>query len=282
MIQRTPFMLSDYKGTLRSIYYKLPVAHRFLIRRILYLPYDLATYRRRKQQNCPPKGMVFVGGGDFVQTGARLAGRLVEQCNLNEASTVLDIGCGIGRIAVPLTSLLGVHGRYDGFDVVETGIRWCKKHISTKYPQFNFMHVHIANDLYNAEGQHAGSFTFPYPNSTYDIACSFSVFTHMLPEEVSRYLQESYRVLKSGGYLYATFFINNDYASFPKDFTFPYVFNGYALMDTKITSANVLYDKAYLLQMIEASGFRLHNEVAGRWNNVHGIDLQDALILVKP
>lgn len=281
-VQRTPFMLSDYKGILRSLYYKLPVGHRFLIRRILYLPYDWATYWKRKQQNCPPKGMVFVGGGDFIQTGARLASRLVEHCNLNETAAVLDIGCGIGRIAVPLTSRIGAGGRYDGFDVVETGIDWCQKHISVKYPQFNFLHVRIANDLYNAEGQQAGSFTFPYPNNTYDIACSFSVFTHMLPDGVSRYLQESYRVLKPGGRLYATFFINNEYAAFPKEFNFPYAFKRYALMDTKITSANVLYDRAYLLDMIEASGFRLHNEVVGRWNNVHGSDLQDALILVKP
>ena len=37
---------------------------------------------------------------------------------------VLEIGCGIGRMAVPLTQYLST-GTYDGIDVVADGINWC-------------------------------------------------------------------------------------------------------------------------------------------------------------
>ena len=51
---------------------------------------------------------------------------------------VLDIGCGVGRIAIPLTGYLGGGGQYDGFDVVPGGIAWCEKNISIPFPHFRF------------------------------------------------------------------------------------------------------------------------------------------------
>ena len=56
----------------------------------------------------------------------------------------------------------------------------------------------------------AGS--FPYPDGSFDFAIATSVFTHLMPDDVSHYLQEIARVLDRGGTLFATFFIVDEFA----------------------------------------------------------------------
>ena len=110
-------------------------------------------------------------------------------------SSVLDIGSGIGRIAIPLTSFLE-KGLYEGFDIMKPGIRWCQRNISTRFPHFKFIQVSLANDLYRNSGDAAAKFVFPSANDQFDLAIATSVFTHMLPEEVIQYVEEIHRVLK--------------------------------------------------------------------------------------
>ncbi|MFC2521093.1 MAG: hypothetical protein ACFNUF_05155, partial [Tannerella sp.] len=50
----------------RRIYYRLSPRGRLLLRRIYYLPADLF---RRRDAMIPPRGMIFVGSGDFVRQG---------------------------------------------------------------------------------------------------------------------------------------------------------------------------------------------------------------------
>src|SRR3954449_7001321 len=64
----------------------------------------------------PPRRLQFVGAGDFVATGDEFLGHLVALADLTPQSDVVDIGCGIGRIARPLAHFLTT-GTYAGFDV---------------------------------------------------------------------------------------------------------------------------------------------------------------------
>ena len=54
---------------------------------------------------------------DFTRTGEDQVDFLTEFCGLQADHQVLDIGCGVGRLAVPLTRKLGPRGGYQGFDV---------------------------------------------------------------------------------------------------------------------------------------------------------------------
>jgi ubiquinone/menaquinone biosynthesis C-methylase UbiE len=110
---------------------------------------------------------------------------------------VLDIGSGIGRVAIPLTEYLSEEGRYEGFDVVEKGVQWCQTHITRQFPNFQFQYIPLNNDLYRSDGQDATQFSFPYPDDQFDLIVVNSVFTHMLPEEVDNYLGEIRRVLET-------------------------------------------------------------------------------------
>ncbi|HMP28636.1 MAG TPA: class I SAM-dependent methyltransferase, partial [Saprospiraceae bacterium] len=103
-------------------------------------------------------------------------------------SSILDIGCGIGRIAIPLTSYLNEEGSYNGFDIVKEGIDWCTKNINHRFSNFTFLHIPLQNELYNLSTKVKSSLlTFPYISDHFDLVIATSVFTHMMPEDVENY-----------------------------------------------------------------------------------------------
>ncbi|MFM2387776.1 MAG: hypothetical protein RL660_2533 [Bacteroidota bacterium] len=241
------------------------------MRRVLYLPYDLLTYQSRKAKGIPPKGLVYTGGGDFEAVGANVVKMLVEKHGLQPQHALLDIGSGIGRIAIPLTKVLS-EGKYCGFDVVQTGVDWCTKNISNKHPHFVFSYVELNNDLYRNDGQSADQFRFPYEDESFDFAVANSLYTHMMPAEVQHYYTELFRVLKPGGKCYATFFTvpttqPEQYTSNPA-FKFSVQAENYRLMDGEVTAANIAFDETYLrTTIINPQQFDIVYTSYGYWRN---------------
>jgi SAM-dependent methyltransferase len=167
----------------RFLYYLLPASLRLFARRLYFLPIDTFDYLTGKRPDgVPPRGKIFIGHGDYVKVGERYLTNFKELCGLKPDHAVLDIGCGIGRMAVPLTRYLNEKGSYDGFDIVKSGIDWCNKHIATKYPNFRFQYTGLYNQLYNTSDKvDASNFIFPYTNAKFDFVFLTSVFTHMMP-----------------------------------------------------------------------------------------------------
>ena len=197
--------------SLRRLYYNIPPRWRYLARKLYYLPVDtLETITGKRNNMVPKKGDTFIGSGDFVKQGEHQCDLLRKYTCIDPGCRVLDIGCGIGRTAVPLTAFLNSQGSYEGFDVVKKGIDWCNKHISGKFKNFHFTYVPLNNDLYNTHAEKADTFRFPYKESEFDVAFLFSVFTHMQTHEIGNYLNEIQRTLKPGGMCLATFFIYSD------------------------------------------------------------------------
>jgi hypothetical protein len=142
----------------------------------------------------------FVGGGDFYFVGLHIFAHLIKYAGLKPTDHILDVGCGIGRIAYPLSRYCSREARYEGFDVWEAGIEWARNHIASRRPNFNFQKVDLFNKLYNPSGQlSASDFTFPYEDQSFDVVFLSSVFTHMNAEEVRGYPKEIHRVLKPEG-----------------------------------------------------------------------------------
>ena len=154
--------------------------------------------------------MDFVGGTAFEPIGKEFKKYFVELGGLKPDQKVLDVGCGIGRMAVPLTGYLSLEGGYWGFDIVKMGIKWCQNRITPKFPNFHFVHSDIYNRHYNSKGKiQAREFRFPFEDNFFDFAFLTSVFTHMLPPDLEHYLAEIARVLKPGGTCFITFFLLN-------------------------------------------------------------------------
>lgn len=171
---------------------------------------DLAdALRGRRDPRVPPRWMGLPsqmrGVGDlFVE---RI---LVGQAALEPTDRVLDIGCAVGRMAIPLTDRLG-SGSYEGFDVDRRSIRWAQRKITPRHPSFRFQVIDAENALYNPGGEaDAAALRFPYEEDEFDLAFANSLFTHLPPNQTIHYLAEAARVLRPGGRLVSSFFLIDD------------------------------------------------------------------------
>jgi SAM-dependent methyltransferase len=142
--------------------------------------------------------------------GERLVRALAGAGGLGPNGDVLDIGCGPGRVAAPLTRYLSAEGRYEGFDVVPKSVRWCRRRIHQRHPNFNFQLANLHNRQYNPGGAVAAEeYRFPYPDGSFDAALAASLFTHLQPFESEHYLREAARVLRPSGRLLSSWFLLN-------------------------------------------------------------------------
>ena len=215
----------------------------------------------------PPVSKTFVYGvdPDFKVIGAEFLKHFTDLGGLKPNHKVLDIGCGIGRIALSLTGYLSREGEYRGFDIIRDGITWCRENITPRYPQFHFEAIDIYNRTYNPRGKRsAADFKFPYHDDYFNFVYTTSVFTHMLPADMENYLAESARVMKRGGRCMHTFFLINDdalclMAQGAAIFNFIYKREGYLTVSKIEPEKAVAYDepciralyKKYQLKIIE-------------------------------
>jgi len=146
----------------------------------------------------------------FLDWGKFEFDRLVKYGNMTENSSVLDLGCGCGRIALHCTDYLK-KGSYEGIDTLKTLIDWCKQNI--QYSNFKFSHIDVHSERYNLGGIQASKVSLPFEDNSFDLVFAISLFTHMFQADMSRYFKEVARILRPSGRLYATYFFSRDSTS---------------------------------------------------------------------
>ena len=99
---------------------------------------------------------------------------------LRENMSLFDFGCGSGRLALALKKN-NFKCNYSGQDIVPELINYLK------------LKVPNANVVYTKERK------ILMPDDSQDIVANFSVFTHLLLEEIFIYMKDIFRVLKPGG-----------------------------------------------------------------------------------
>jgi ubiquinone/menaquinone biosynthesis C-methylase UbiE len=240
----------------------------------------------------PPREKIFVGGGDFRAIGQQFLEDFIKIGGLKLNEKVLDVGCGIGRMAIPLTKYMQGHkGEYEGIDIVQDGIEWCRENITSKYPNFRFRHVDIYNSRYNPEGKsQASNFRFPYQDGTFDFVFLTSVFTHMLPDDMENYIHEIVRVLRSGGRCLITFFLLNDESlrllgagQSSTQLTFRHAFGVYRTNNQDVPEAVVAYDENFVLGLYDKYGLAIQKPIHyGSWcGRKQFLRFQDIVVAVK-
>jgi SAM-dependent methyltransferase len=233
-------------------------------------------------------GMVGSPNHDFKEIGRGFLDLLVERCDLKSHEKVLDVGCGIGRHAGPLTSYLNREGRYEGFDIVASGIRWCQKNISRRYSNFHFHVADICNKTFNPEGRlNASEYRFPYDDETFDLVFLASVFTHMFTADVEHYVAEIARVLKRGGRFAISFYLLNDKVRENIEaglsmFDFRFEFNGCYAQYKDNPEAALAYEEQRVRELFKRCGLTIQEPILyGTWP-YEKEQRQDIIIGIKP
>lgn len=125
-------------------------------------------------------------GGNFVHFGI-FQRELLLQHGLKATDTLLDVGCGAGRLANALKELPQLN--YIGIDVVQELLDYAQEICAR--PDWEFIKL--------------TDFKIPLKDNSVDMVTAFSVFTHLLHEESYAYLAEFRRVLRPGGKIIFTF-----------------------------------------------------------------------------
>lgn len=229
-----------------------------------------------------------VGGGDFHRTGQALFETIRAETGLQPHETVLDMGCGAGRLAVPLCAYLSAEGRYVGFDIAPRALDFARRHV-TGAAAIEFVHADLANPEYRREGGPAPGYRFPTGDGSVDLAVATSLFTHLDAETARAYLAETGRVLRPGGRAYVTVYEVHAADRAPLDegrarLSLAPVGGPAFSTDPAVPEAAMGFAAGALSDWIEAAGLvRERLVVRGDWRDAAPSgQLQDHLILRKP
>lgn len=232
----------------------------------------------------PPNVLAAVGDVDYLASGKHYAQMMLDKCGLNSTSHVLDVGCHSGRMAAPLTQILGSDGRLVGFDVVPTGVEYAQRAFS-QHPSFSFQCFDFNNGMYNGGG--TAEFILPYENDSFDIALAVSVFTHTIQEHTEKMLREITRLVRPGGYTLFTYFILDEesetaIARGAAERKFPYDWGNWRSDDNSVRCFANAYKRPWLEQEYKKNGLILVESIRGHWAARHEPQShQDALIARK-
>jgi SAM-dependent methyltransferase len=239
----------------------------------------------------PPRRLRIVGRGDFEAVGQAVADAFVEKARIGPDASVLDVGCGVGRVARVLATYLEPGGRYVGFDIVAEAIEWCRRAYGTCYPNFEFRLADVANARYSPRSDgRAVDYRFPAEDGAFDGVLVSSVFTHMRAAEVASYLREINRVLRPGGRCVITCFLLDEKARAAiadgrTEYRFQHALEGGAwALDPALPEAAIAYEPDALRTACERAGLVIADPAElGSWTGTRAArQFQDTLVAAKP
>jgi ubiquinone/menaquinone biosynthesis C-methylase UbiE len=143
-------------------------------------------YEARIQATSPD---VAIGSGrlPFDLVG-KLELEVLKREGLKPADTLVDLGCGSGRLAAPaIPSLAG--GHYVGIDISRAMLDAARKRIEETVPEppCRVSWIHQTTPVFALE------------TDSVDMVCAFSVINHMEHEDAFLYFKEALRILRPGG-----------------------------------------------------------------------------------
>lgn len=235
----------------------------------------------------PQPPAYFAGGlgpGDYWAIGESTVDLIADLARLRPSDRVLDVGCGAGRVAWPLSLRLGRRGRYLGFDVALVYIEWCQYVLKLDPLRFHFEHVALRNSNYNREASTAPeAFRFPWPERTFDLIVANSLFTHLLPEAVDHYFREIRRMTARGGRVFASFFLVDPESEpvIEQGRTYPHFAQrrewGW-VQDPANPEEGVALNRGWVLERLAAAGFSDPQVHPGTWRGPAARSYQDVVV----
>ncbi len=238
--------------------------------------------------------VMLTGGGPetFGEISATHMQQIDSLAPIAPTDSVLELGCGIGRDAIPLTQVLASEGRYAGIDIIRPSIEWCRVNITKRHPNFSFFHIDVEDELHNPNGSISNlDVSLPASDASVDRIISQSVFTHMFADEVTHYLAEFRRILTPGGSAMTSFFITDEAIANAPTHTAAAIGissrwgDGCYVHDPARPRAAVAFTRARVEEMAADAGLRLRSVSLGVWSgfrsDFHPLCGQDMVVFER-
>lgn len=250
---------------LRKLVPSIPVLARTPLAFFLDICDKYIKMRHPEYSHLPPASLrMRIGVGNrilrnhsqFIDVGKHYVQDMTRKQLLNSKSSVLEIGCGCGRLALEFAKVLEKEGYYLGQDIDKEMIDWCKKNLQNDKIRFDYADIYSA--VYNPHGQHITDYQLPLNNDSVNLVVATSVFTHLLYQNFFHYIKEFGRVLSKGGCVYASFFIM-DYmkSSLGDRWSFQHKQENCYVENLKYPEAAVAYDLDVIKKALSMNSFSI-------------------------
>ncbi|CAB4886431.1 MAG: methyltransferase domain-containing protein [Actinobacteria bacterium] len=213
----------------------------------------------RKKLPLPPGkyrmgGKHFKNDKAFIKTAVRDVRRLVKYCDLSEGSTLLDWGCGAGRLAVGVREDFGQIRDYHGVDIQPELIEWANENLAGD--GFRFTCLDVSNERYNPDG--SPDRTLAAEPGTVDVFYAYSVFSPMNDDDTPAYLTLIGEALSPRGKALVTCFVEEDVAGWEEN---P---EGYGPLEWKGRLHCTRFSRRHFEDHVEAAGLAVDRFEYGR------------------
>lgn len=171
----------------------------------------------------PPKfrrGAQITDEWTIVDGGRDLLDYLAEALGFDSLANlqILDMGCGTKFTQAIVNYDIPI-GKYVGVDIYRDMIDYLVQNTAGD-PRFEYHYANLHNAMYNPSGERLSAETrLPLVESSFDVICLFSVFTHLEPHDYADMLRLMRRYAKDDGKLMYTLYLDER------------TFNGYGLIE---------------------------------------------------
>lgn len=179
--------------------------------------------------------------------------RLLEHFGMRPSSDILDVGCGIGRLAHACATYLEDDATYTGLDIAPAAIDWLNENYAPLLPGFRFDLLDVHSPRYRPDAEVGPEeVRFPYQEHSFDVVCAFEVFMHLSLDGVRNYLHEIARVLRPGGLAVVTLVAIYPGEPLPHNAPHPYVAiaDGVYTKYPRRTSMSMAYDVGMVRSLV--------------------------------
>jgi SAM-dependent methyltransferase len=197
----------------------------------------------------------------FIHAGNHMWLMFLSRKYCTSKSDLVELGCGCGRIARPLRDPRWdpwFDGTYVGVDIDSEMIDYCRSNFPKD--RFQFILSPHRSSIYSHSNSHDAqektpSKLFIANEQSKDFIYSLSLYTHLLETEVIEYVQESYRILRTGGIMFMTFFCI-EHVERGGRWTFLHRRGNAYIESVKYPEAAVAYHEAFMIDLAKKCGFR--------------------------
>jgi ubiquinone/menaquinone biosynthesis C-methylase UbiE len=234
-------------------------------------------FRRYKGIILPPiemrlMGEKFYNDQYYLDSSLREGDRFLNHLQVGSNTELIEIGCASGRSVIGLLQKVTRVKRYVGVDANLKNINWCNQYIASKNDFCEFHHIDLWHVMFNPNGtvkvdEH---FKLNFGDHSFDIVYLHSVLTNAVDWEIRIFAKEYYRLLKPGGTLFLTAFIEENVPDVTEN-PLNYV------MKCTYPQQIMRFEKNFFLHMFTDAGFTIDNYEQGT-----EVDHESAVYFKKP